>query len=264
MNEILEKLKGVLTEEDLTRLQNTLQRMVLESVNEKTEKAKAELAVLQEEFVNKEVARLLEEKLATEKTIIEESYKQKYDTLESDVLSKLSLFLESEVATKISDSTISKIAMNEIYEPLVNNLLKVFEENYVAIDTEGYKIMSEAKEEIERLEDEHSKTVTEKMSLLKENKILQTKLLIESKTYGLNAEQKDKVKIMFESKEPVDVEKSIDKYVEVLIESEISGKGNDKNSEKTVLAEGVNEELDPEKELREEAPTVTSRASKLL
>lgn len=260
MNEIIEKLKGVLTEEDLSRLQTTLQRMVTEAVETKTAEAKKELALLQEEFINKEVARLTEEKVAIEKTLLEESYANRSAEFEKDIASKLSMFLESEVATKISDDMVAKIALNEIYEPVINGVMKVFEEKYVAIDTEGHTIMMEAKEEIDRLEKVHSEKIKENMLLTEENNRLKTKVLIEEKCFGLNQEQKNKVVLMFESKNYSEVETGIEKFIDVLIESEVK----ETNTNKELLTESA-ENLDTEKELRDEkVPTNVQKASRLL
>lgn len=257
MNEIITKLKGILTEEDLTKLQNLMKRIIAESVEEKVSKAKSEMALLQEEFISKQV----EEKLVTEKATLEEQYNEKLNALENNIKEKLSMFLEAEVSTKLSDEMVSKIALNEIYEPVINGVLKVFEEKYVAIDAEGYKIMSEAKSEIDRLETLNSQSIKEKMTVLAENNVLKAKLLIEEKTYGLNEDQKSKVKIMFESKEYDVIKNNIESFVDTLIESEV--KIGDKK-ETTILAEGEDNTLDIEKELREDKNDVVQKAMKIM
>jgi hypothetical protein len=257
MNEIIAKLKGILTEEDLTKLENLMKRMISESVEEKVSKAKSEMAVLQEEFINKQV----EEKLVTEKALLEESYNLKYESFENNIKEKLSLFLEAEVSTKISDEMVSKIAMNEIYEPVINGIMNVLEEKYVAVDAEGYKMMADAKEEIERLEKVISGTVQEKMTLTEQNNSLKAKLLIEEKTFGLNEEQKKQVTMMFESKGFDDITKGIDSFIDNVIEADVTI--ND-NKQTTILAEGEDVALDIEHELREEKNTMVEKAAKLM
>ena len=225
MNKIIEKLKGVLEDKDLVTLEEAIKKMVEDKVTVLVEEKTAELENLAEEFTNTEV-----EKRVTEKTEeITETYDEKMEALESKIVESVDKFLASEINENISEATIEKMAINETYKPIVESIMSLFEDKFVALDTEGHSILREAKEEIEKLEETVSTAIAEKMELNESVDTLKVGKLIAEKTDGLSENQKERVLAFFEGKDFEEVFAKIDNFLEVIEES--SKKKNEEEDE---------------------------------
>ena len=232
MNNILKKLKGVMTEEDLTKFESAVKDMIDEKVNILVEAKTTELEGKAEEFCVKEV----NERLEVEKENLIKEYDEKLEKFENNIVEKLDLFLETEVTNNISDDMIKKIAINETYRPIVEDIQKIFEEKYVSLDTEGYGILREAKEEIVKLEEEVSNNIADKMELQTENDKQKSVILYLEKVEGLSKTHKEKVLTMIEGKQYADVKKTINSVIDLVVEQE------EKPAKKKVVTEVVEEE----------------------
>lgn len=216
MKNILSKLKGVMTEEDLVKFEDAIKGMIEEKVQILSDAKVKYLEEKAEEFCTLEV----NERLKVEKENLIKEYDSKLELFESNIVDKLDLFLESEITKNISEEAIEKIAINETYRPIVEDIVKIFEEKYVALDTEGYGILKEAKEEIVKLEESVSETIAEKMELQIENDKLKSGVLFLEKTEGLTKEQKNKVLTLIEGKDYKDVKKTIASVIDLVVEQE--------------------------------------------
>jgi acylphosphatase len=231
MKSILSKLKGVMTEEDLGKFESAVKDMIDEKVKILVEGETKKLEEKAEEFCTKEVS----ERLKTEKENLIKEYDTKLEKFENNIVEKLDLFLETEITSNISDEMITKIAINETYRPIVEEIQKIFEEKFVALDAEGFGILKEAKEEIVKLEEEVSNNIASKMELQNESDKQKSLILFLEKTDGLNKTQKDKVLTLIEGKDYVDVKKTISSIIDLVTEQE-------EKEEKKVVAEVVEEE----------------------
>lgn len=216
MKDIINKLKGVLNAEDFGSIESALKTMVNEKVDIKVQDRVKELDMLAEEFTNKEVETKLEE--AKEELIKE--YDQKMEDLETNLVEKLDKFLDSEINENISDEMITKVALNETYEPIVEGIKSLFEEKFVALDTEGHGILKEAKEELEKKDEELSVLISEKMELKEALEQARTKSVILEKVEGLTESQKERVNNFFDGKDFSETSEKIESFVSMVKESE--------------------------------------------
>lgn len=216
MTNILSKLKGVMNEQDLSKFESAVKDMIDEKVNILVEAKIKELEDKAEEFCTKEVS----ERLVVEKESLIKEYDAKLEKFENNIVEKLDLFLETEITNNISDEMIGKIAINETYRPIVEDIVKIFEEKYAALDTEGYGILKEAKEEIVKLEEEVSNHIADKMELQTESDKQKSVILYLEKTEGLTKTQKDKVLTLIEGKDYSTVKKTITSVIDLVVENE--------------------------------------------
>jgi hypothetical protein len=223
--DILAKLKGVMTEEDLGKFEVAVKEMIDEKVKILVESEVKKLEDKAEEFCTKEVS----ERLELAKTALIKEYDGKFEKFENNLVEKLDLFLESEINSNISDEMINKIAVNETYRPIVEEIAKIFEEKYVALDTEGYGILKEAKEEIVKLEGEISNTISEKMEVVSENEKLKSAVLFLESVEGLKKTQKEKVLSLIEGKEYKEIKKTIGSIIDLVVEQD-----EERGSKKTI------------------------------
>ena len=219
--QITEKLKGIMTPEEITSFEQSVQTLINEQVESKLateiDSIKKKYDVVAEEYCKKMISEGIE---AQKKTIIAE-YDQKMLVLEDKVMRGFDLFLEQEILPQISNDTISRIAINEAFAPIVTGIKKVLEENYVAVDSEGSSILAEAKEEIVRLESQLSESIAEKMVLNERLEKVANHLIISESTKGLNETQTQRVSEMFKDKPFEETEEKIGGFVEFLCESEV-------------------------------------------
>ena len=218
---ISEKLKGIMTDDEIAKFEQSVQTLISEQVESRLateiDSIKKKYDAVAEEYCKK----MISEGIEAEKTNLIAEYDKKILVIEDKVMKGFDLFLEQEILPQISDETISKIAINEAFAPIVNGIKKVLEENYIAIDTEGSSLLGEAKEEIVKLNDQLSESIAEKMQLNERLEKVATHLLISESTNGLNEEQKQRVSDMFKDKPFDEVEDKIKGFVEFICESEV-------------------------------------------
>ena len=249
MKNILSNLKGVMTEEDLSKFETAIKEMIEEKVQILIDAKTKFLEEKAEEFCTIEV----NERLKTEKQKLIKEYDNALEKFENNIVEKLDMFLESEITSNISEEAINKIAINETYRPIVEDIVKIFEEKYVALDTEGYGILKEAKESIVKLEDEVSNTIADKMELQTENDKLKSGVLFLEKTEGLTKDQKGRVLTMIEGKSYKDVKKTIASVIDLVVEHE------EKPSKKIVVTESENiDEVTIEETVKQKTKSIES------
>lgn len=217
--DIKEKLKGIMNEEEVKKFETSLQTIINEQVEARLateiDGIKKKYDSVAEEYCKKTIA----EGVEAERTKLIAEYDQKMLVLEDKVIKGFDTFLEQEILPQISEDTIKKIAINEAFAPIVAGIKKVFEENYVAVDTEGSSLLSEAKQEIIDLKQQLSDSIAEKMTLNERLEKVATYLLISESTNGLNEEQKKRVSEMFKDKPFEEVEEKIKGFVQFICES---------------------------------------------
>lgn len=260
-SEIIKKLEGVLSAEDLKTFEESLDEMIQEKVDMLAEEKENYLTEKAEEYTEKEVQRRLDEE--TENLI--EEYDKKMEQLEEKVIDTLDEFLDSEIISEsISDELVEKTALNETYKPIIDGIMDLFENKFVSLDTEGYKLVKEAKETVESKTKELDEIMEEKISLKKENEDLKSAVLVAQKIEGMTPKQKDRVINFFEGKEYSNIKKEIDDFVEMVKEEhetpESSSRSidNDFDNDDEFLDESTfnNNDLDEEDDI--------TRASSLL
>jgi hypothetical protein len=240
MKNILKKLEGVMSAEDLTELQNSISEKINESAQAKAdlivEEKINELETLSEEYVEKRVA---EEKLA-----LEEAKTTDMEALETSLIENLDAFLNSEIASKISDEAVLKVAINETLLPVIEGIKRVFEESHIAIDSEGSTIVKESVSKVKELEEQTSTLIAEKMELTEKVALFEKAELLDAKVEGLNEDQQKRVFMMFENASIDDINAKIDPFLEMIIEDENKLSGNDEGADHAEMIVEGNDGID--------------------
>lgn len=218
MKLLIEKFDGKVSEEDLKGLAESLKTIISEKVDTRVEAEIDRLTEKADEFCEIQIAEKTE---AIEKELAE-GYEEKLDTLEETVISKLDSYLESEISEKISDDILKAVAINETLLPLVNGIKDLYENKFVALDTEGSGMIREANEKIAELEEKQVELINEKMELNKTAELAAIKLLISEKSLDLTDDQRDKLSVLAEGKAFDELHGKIDTYIEMVTESEAS------------------------------------------
>lgn len=218
---ITEKLKGILSDEEIQKFESSVQTLISEQVEARlateVDGIKKKYDTVAEEYCKKMINEGIEE---GKKALVAE-YDQKMLALEDKVVKGLDLFLEQEILPQVSEKSIQKIAINEAFAPIVTGMKKLFEENYIAIDTEGSALLSEAKQEITNLKNQLSESISDKMGLNERLEKVANYLLISESTNGLNTTQKKRVSDMFKDKSFEETEGKIKGFVQFICESEV-------------------------------------------
>lgn len=214
---ITDKIKELLTAEDLKVFEEAVEKMIASKVALKEDELKTKYDEIAEEYVSKKVAEGIE---AAKATLIEE-YDEKLKAIEEKVATKLSSFLDNVIVEQISESTIEKIAINEVAMPIVEQIRKVFGSNYVNLDTDGTNILKAEQKKVQQLESALSDANTKLMEKDERLQKATVFLLISEKTEGLTNSQKQRVANMFKNKEYDEVKENIDEFVEMIKESTV-------------------------------------------
>lgn len=268
---LTDKMKSVLSPEDQTKLESAIKELVEQKTTEKSgllvEQKEKELKTALEADYNKK----LDEAVAAEKVKLEEQKKKDIEELEKTLVERLNNFLNLQIAEKISDESLEKIAVNETFKPIIEGIKSLFEDKYVDLDTEGVGILKEAKEEIESLNEKISGEIAEKISLKEENDKLKSQVLLAQKTKDLTESQVAKVSDFFSDKTLAETEKKIDAFIEMIIEREEAEDKEKKNKDlkenTDVVAEGdgiVEKEQQLIEAKKEEKTSTESKANSLL
>lgn len=233
--DIYNKLKGVLSPEDLAAFKDEVESTIKTIVNEAIVKEQKLLEDKAEEYVNLKVESKISEiedkaeeyvqmKLQEAKEELIQEYDAKLEDIESNVVESLDRFLNDEIAERISDSLLEDIAINKALLPLAEGMKKLLEDHYVEADTEGSSIISKLKQEKESLEEKLSDEIAEKLELSELAEKAAVELLIKDKTEDLTINESKKVKHFFEGKSFEEVSEKIDGYITIITEEDSSYK----------------------------------------
>lgn len=252
---ITDKIKEILTPEDLKAFESAVETMVSEKVNTQV---KTKVALIEEEMKNKYdkiaeeyVQKTVAEELEKEKSSLIETYDSKLNNLEKKIVSKLDTFLEHVITENISDDMLEKVAINETLSPVVDGIKKVLSENHIEYKAEGQKVLSDLKESVEQKDKQLSEQIQKNIELEERLEKTATFMLISEKTVGLTTTQKQRVTDMFKNKSFDEVEESIDNFVDIVKENY-----NPIKNEKKVVEEKVIDKIVSDKDVIEEEKKV--------
>ena len=242
---ITEKIKEMLTPEDLKFFEAAIEKMVATRVGLKEEEIKAKYDELAEEYVSKKV----NEGIENAKANLIEEYDVKLKNIEQKVVTKLGSFLDHVIVEQISEESIEKLAINEIAMPVVEQIKKIFGSNYIDLDTDGSGLLKQEQKKSTALEKDLSEAHAKIMESEERLEKSATFLLISEKTAILTPTQKARVAKMFKNKRFEEVKDGIDTFVEMVKES-VAPKV--KSGEKGIIDSVITEEDN----LGEEKPSV--------
>ena len=219
---VTDKLKGILTEDEIKGFEAGIATVISErvaaQVEAESEKLVKKYDLAAEEYTGK-VIKEAEEKLRDELTT---EYEAKIQTLSEQTETNFDRFLEQEIIPQVNDSMLEKVAVNESLAPIVRKIKAVLEESGIAIDTDGSKLLEEAQSEINKLKAENSKLISEKIEL---NELLEDAsktMFIAEKCEGLKPENKERVSALFESRTWEETQEGVAEYVEFLLKTEVT------------------------------------------
>jgi hypothetical protein len=238
---ITEKIKEMLTPEDLKVFEAAIEKMIATRVALKEEEIKAKYDELAEEYVSKKVS----EELENAKASLIEEYDVKLKSIEQKVVTKLGSFLDHVIVEQISEEAIEKLAINEIAMPIVEQIKKVFGSNYIDLDTDGSGLLKQEQKKVASLEKEISEAHAKIMESEERLEKSATFLLISEKTEGLTKTQKQRVAKMFKNKKFEEVKEGIDTFVEMIkesVESKVKPNGDKGNIDSIITEEDAIEE----------------------
>lgn len=253
---ITQKIKDLLTQEDLKVFESAIESMISERVKSKLgdlvvlkeEELKKQYDVMAEEYVEKELAKQLEEAKAK----LMETYDGKLSNVEKKIVAKLDSFLEHVVMEQISDEIVEKVAINETLLPLVNNIKSAFAQTHIELNSDGEKKIAELTESNEIKDKQISENLAKVVELEERLEKSAIFLMISEKSAGLTNSQKKKVVGMFKDKNFEEVESKIDDYVTLIKEGEFK-----KTEEKLDESQkSVDDVISEEDGLKEEPKTV--------
>lgn len=199
-----------------------------------------------QEMADKFVEKSINEEVSKKTSDIEKKYEDKVQKLEESVLDQLDKFLDMEISTKISDSLLESVAINEAHKPLIAGIFSLFETHLVGLDTDGSKKIDEMEDKVKGLEAKLNESYNEKLQIHQKVDEMKTALLIASKVDGLTAKQKKRVISMFEGKSYDEVSNKIGTFIEVLEEGDTFSEPTGKKVQK------INEDLEIFSELDDE------------
>jgi len=260
ISEKLEKL-GI-TSEDQKSIESAITDLISEAVDSKEVALKEKYELISEEYVKEQ----LEKKEVELTDSLNEENDEWKKELEVSLIDKFDQFLDSEIDGKISDSLLEDTAYLEIAKPIVKSIKKVYEDNHVSLDSEGSKVIAEAKDEVIKLKDDLSEAINAKMEAEKLAETGAIKLRISESVVGLSEEDSAKVKTLFEDKSFDEIDSKIDNYVSILAEETLKEENNAGKDEveTTTELESDDNGLDDEKQLNESVNTVNSLAEKYI
>lgn len=211
---IVEKFKYVLSEEDLLSVQEAIKKTISEEVKIRVEAEVDRMSIIAEEYCQKKI-KARTKKLA-EAMMIEK--KKDLNKLEERVIDKLDRFLDLEISSKLNEDLLKNIAVNETLEPLVNGIRSLFENKFVALDSEGKGLIKKAESKAAELEEKVATLIKDKIELSETAEQAAIRLIIAEKTQNLTEKERKKVKHLCENKCFDDLYKKIDSYVEMVME----------------------------------------------
>lgn len=147
-----------------------------------------------------------------------EKYGQELEAIEEKVITGLDKYLEYNINEKIGPALIQKSALQETYEPIVESIMQILEDKYVAPNTTGSKKIRELKAENAEIRASLQKQLDENMRLAELVESTGKKSLISEKVSDLSADQRMKVRKFFKDKSLNETKKDIDAYIEMIQE----------------------------------------------
>jgi hypothetical protein len=213
MKKLLEKLSGVISDADLAELQESIRR----SVEEKAALMVAEGMKKAKEDADHDA----DDKVAAKEKEMKAEKENDMKNLEEHLSNELDRFLETQVLDSINESLLDEVAANKACEPIVEAIMEIFADKFVAVDTKGFGLLKEAASEIESKRRELSEKINENMDIKAKYEDLQKKIFITESVIGLNDESKKRVESFFSDKSLQETESKIGSFIEMITEKKI-------------------------------------------
>jgi len=202
---------------------------------------KADELIKENEELKSEIETLKENTLSEVQKEVE-AYKE-------SLVEKISAYLDVELEKLIPEDMAEAIAKLEIYEPIVEGFKAIVGKYGIEMESEGYELLKDAKEEIETLRESYDEATEKAVNLANEMEKINATVTLMEKCNGLTEDQKKKMVVIFKGKSTDEINERFDEVRDMIIEATTKKDNTDqKKDNKTV----VNEENDDKGTLNEE------------
>lgn len=254
---LLEQLKNVLDAEQVNAFSAKIDLLVEEKAEERANvileeervAMKDRLAKSADEFVKNEITKAREEfsaLLEEEKKNYESRLVEEIKVLEEQLVPVLDKVLEEQVNTVLPESIQEKVAMFEIYQPIVVGSQRLFEEHLVPVTADADAQISKLKSDVVQLNEELEVVIGERDEKSQELVTAKKRLLLEEKGVNLTETQKQRAYELFEESTFEMMQERIDNTVTMLEEQNgLRGSENDNENKDT--------DFDPASSVEDEA-----------
>lgn len=226
---LIKDLEGILTPEQANAFSAKIDLLVEEKAEERANaileeervEMKAKLAKSAEEFVGVEVKKARDEfdsLLQEEKKNFETRLVEEIKVLEEKLIPTLDKVLEEQVNTVLPNDVQEKLALFEIYQPIIVGSQKLFEEHLAPLTADADAQISKLKNDVIQLNEELEVTINESESRSLELEKTKKLLLLEEKGVNLTESQKSRAFELFEESTFDMMKERIDSTVQMLEE----------------------------------------------
>jgi len=211
MDELFEKLSGVMTESDIQALTESVNKVVQEQLIVERAKIQRDLDTrYAADFKSK-----LTEAVNKERSILITEYDGKLQQLEERTIETVSEILETHVKDQISDSLLENVAMVEAFAPVITGMRKVLVEN--GIDFSKSNFMNDTITQLKKDQNDLMESVSGLTSQLDKTTAY---LLMSENTRTLSDESRKLLFESFKGMKYAEIKPRLDSQVKILKESE--------------------------------------------
>jgi len=226
-NAFAEKVAKTLTEKEAIMVDESenYRKHVEQIVNEEGGlfKETLEKIVTEEaEEYRKYIEKIALEEAVSFKAMQESALAKEVGEFKASMVESISEFLESELEKNIPAEIMEAEVKLAAYEPLIENMIGVFSDNYIKLDSTSYGVIKEARKENQELSESVNAKVKETVRLQNQVKELEKSIKIKELTEGMTQVQKETASKLMEScSNASDVEKEFKKVKDIIIESSV-------------------------------------------
>jgi len=169
-------------------------------LTEATSKFKTDVKTVEEQTISKATGYKSKLQEQVKKTIKEITEKKKAQVAQYKkvMVEKLDKYLNYELERRIPNTYVEEAAKASIFEPMIVNMKKIFEENGIKLDDENYGIIREARREIIKVREELAETVKENMEITEQLKDAKRSMKISTVCEGLTDAQRERASKLLE------------------------------------------------------------------
>lgn len=138
-----------------------------------------------------------------------------------ELVEKVSEFFEAELTKNIPEGIMEAAVKLSVYEPLVENMINVFGQSYVKLDTTSYEVIKEARKENENLSQSINAKVKDNVRLQARVKELEKKSKLAELTEGMTSDQKKKATQLMESYNIEELEAKFSQVKDIVVENSV-------------------------------------------
>lgn len=218
MDKIIEKLKDNLSEADLKDFKQEFEKLV--------ESRALEYAGEREKILQKAAEKMIAEQVAENKSMLAEQFKKERDQelteIEEMLTETVSECIKEALKEAVSDDMLQKIALAEMYQPIIEGTQQLFENHLVKLSPSSSKQIKKLEEQVEKLEQKLDESYERNFEHERDKEALKRAVLIESAKLDLKPHQAKELETICEGVSFDVLEKNMGRYVKHIMESAVS------------------------------------------